>query len=274
METSEESIAQQHVVLVRAPNPSAMTLEGTNTYLVALDGRCVVVDPGPLVRGHLDAIDEAVERRGWQVDAVVTTHGHPDHAEALEAAAERLGSAAHPSGVGATATLRELGVEVVPTPGHARDHVCYLLRGRRVLTGDHVLGRGTTAIIYPEGSLEEYLASLSAVAALSPLALLPGHGPAVEGPAVRSTLQWLRDHRAARVAEIAALLPADLQLEVIVDAVYGALGDPMLREAAVRSTLASLVWIARHGEPAARAAAARLVEREGPRHQSLPSQMR
>jgi len=260
------------VLHLLAPNPSPMTLEGTNTWVLVRNGEAVVVDPGPLVDEHLEVIAHTVAVRSLRVRAVVTTHAHPDHAEALWACAERLGCGGFPSAQGARWALERVGATRVDLPGHALDHVGFVLEDRRVLTGDHVLGRGTSAIIYPEGSLEAYFASLALLSELKPAAILPGHGPVVDGSKVAGLLTFLSDHRRARLQELADLLGIrELALSELVGTIYGDLGDPIVAAAAARSTLAGLVWLADHAEGAVALAAAAVLAREGRFHQSLPS---
>jgi glyoxylase-like metal-dependent hydrolase (beta-lactamase superfamily II) len=157
------------VVRVRAPNPSALTLDGTNTYVVGT----WVVDPGPADDGHLEAVRRAAP---GGIDGVVLTHSHADHAGGAES-------------LGAPVTLPEDGEAVGPfravtTPGHSSDSVC-LLAGPICFTGDTVLGRGSVFIAPGEGSLSEYLDSLRRLRALPLEVLCPGHGPYVWDPAAK-----------------------------------------------------------------------------------------
>jgi len=251
-----------------------MTLAGTNTYVLFARTDAIVVDPGPLLPEHLDRVAQLVERRGLRVRALVTTHSHPDHAEALWALGDQLGAPCFPSARGAGEVLAEVRVEVVALPGHASDHVGFVLADRRVLTGDHVLGEGTTAIIYPDGSLEEYLASLALLEELGPSALLPGHGPVVGPDRALDVLRLLRAHRLSRLDELRGLLEGGAGLDAIVGSVYGEIGDPVRREAAVRSTLAGLVWIAANDEGAIALRARELLAKEGDAHRDLPSASR
>jgi glyoxylase-like metal-dependent hydrolase (beta-lactamase superfamily II) len=156
------------VVRVRARNPSPLTLDGTNTYVV--DGW--VVDPGPLDDGHAEAVLAHGPFQG-----VVLTHSHPDHAEGAPALAERAGvSVVRPSGDSTVGPFR-----VIATPGHAPDHVSLLL-GRVLFAGDMVLGEGSVFVGGEDGSMAAYLDSLRRLRALELEALLPGHGPVVWDP--------------------------------------------------------------------------------------------
>ena len=177
------------VKLVVAPNPSPMTLDGTNTWIV--DGW--VVDPGPADPGHLGTVREAA----GQVEGIVLTHSHADHSEGV-------------SELGGDAVLPADGERVGPftaiaTPGHSADSVCLLL-DRILFTGDTVLGTGSVFISPGEGSLAAYLDSLEKLLALELDAICPGHGPLVTDP--RAKLREYRDHRLEREAKVIAALDA------------------------------------------------------------------
>jgi glyoxylase-like metal-dependent hydrolase (beta-lactamase superfamily II) len=181
------------VVRVRAPNPSALTLEGTNTYVVER----WVVDPGPAHGGHLKAVRQAAADG---IEGVVLTHGHADHAEG---AAE----------LGAPVTLPSEGETVGPfraiaTPGHSPDSVC-LVAGSICFTGDTVLGSGTVFIAPGEGSLSAYLDSLRRLRELELDVLCPGHGPYVWDPAAR--LDEYLEHRISRERRLVEALDAGLR---------------------------------------------------------------
>jgi glyoxylase-like metal-dependent hydrolase (beta-lactamase superfamily II) len=159
------------VARVRAPNPGPFTLDGTNTYLAG----GWVVDPGPDIEEHIDAVLAAAS---GTIDGIVVTHSHNDHVEAAEPLAARAGSP--------PIVLPVDGDEVGPftaigTPGHAVDHVC-LVFGAVCFTGDTVLGRGSVFIQPGEGSLSAYLASLRRLRDLDLEVLAPGHGPYVDDP--------------------------------------------------------------------------------------------
>ena len=246
-----------------APNPSPMTLDGTNTWLIAEPGAstAVVVDPGPDDQSHLRRICSAAEQAGIRIATIMLTHGHLDHSAgardlagltgaAVRAVdrAYRLGSEGLPPG----SVLSEGGceIEVIATPGHTADSVCLYLRAdRAVLTGDTVLGRGTT-VIAGDGSLSDYLGSLDRLHALADSAelraLLPGHGPLLSDPL--AVLDYYRTHRAERLAEIrAALAAGDRTRAEIVARVYADV-DRKLWPAAELSVRAQLVYLADRGE--------------------------
>jgi len=208
---------------VLAPNPSPMTLDGTNTWLVAAPGSpsVIVVDPGPADPGHLRRVSALATRDGRRVEQILLTHGHADHSAGARQLAELASAtvrAADPAhrlgggGLGPGDVLTQAGceIQVVATPGHSADSVCFLLPADDVLlTGDTVLGRGTT-VIAGDGNLGDYLGSLDRLRALADsaglAALLPGHGPVLPDPA--GTLDYYIGHRRDRLAEVTEALAA------------------------------------------------------------------
>jgi len=175
------------VTRVRAHNPSPLTHDGTNTYVVG----GWVVDPGPLLEDHLTAVRNAAVR----VEGVVLTHDHPDHSEAAEA----FGVPVHQPGEG-----EEAGpFTALATPGHSADGVCLLL-GRTCFTGDTVLGEGSVFIAPGEGSLSAYLDSLRRLRTFDLEVICPGHGPYVWDPAAK--LDEYLEHRLDRERRLLAAL--------------------------------------------------------------------
>jgi glyoxylase-like metal-dependent hydrolase (beta-lactamase superfamily II) len=187
-------------VRVRAPNPSPLTLDGTNTYVVG----GWVVDPGPAGPGHLDAVLGTVSRTGsgGRLAGIVLTHDHPDHAEAAPELARRTGGApiVHPRG-----GERVGPFEAIAAPGHSADHVC-LLAGRALFTGDAVLGEGSVFIAPGEGSLAAYLECLRRLRELDVDVLCPGHGPFVWRP--RDKIDEYIEHRLERERRLRSALAA------------------------------------------------------------------
>lgn len=245
--------------VVLAPNPSPMTLEGTNTYLLGApgSGAVVVVDPGPDMPEHRLAVDAALADLDAEVAAVVFTHHHADHAQAVGWAAEwgadayafsphLIDPAIIPLGDGAGLTGGGLTLQAVHTPGHASDHLCLrVAETGAVLTGDHVLGRGTTVVAWPDGDMAAYMASLRRLAALDATVLYPGHGPALEQPA-RTVHEYIA-HREDRERQVlAALAAGDTTPAAIVARVYADV-DVALHPAAERSVRAHLDKLATEG---------------------------
>lgn len=217
------------VIRVRARNPSPLTLDGTNTYVVG----GWVVDPGPDDRAHLDAVRAAAAAG---VEGVVLTHSHADHSEG----ADRLG---------APITLPGDGEEVGPfravaTPGHSADSVC-LVAGRACFTGDTVLGTGSVFIAPGEGSLSAYLESLRRLRELELDVLCPGHGPYVRDPAAK--LDEYVSHRLERERRLLDALAAGLRTrDELLDSAWSDV-PPGLRPAAALTLEAHLEKLAEEG---------------------------
>ncbi len=242
------------VKLLRAPNPGPMTLDGTNTWLLRTPGadEAVVIDPGPLDEGHLAGIAAHAP-----VSAILVTHGHHDHVEGAAKLSEMLGGvpvrAADPQHcVGAEALtpgplkLAGLEIEVLATPGHTSDSVCFVTHDA-VFSGDSILGRGTTVVAWPDGDLMAYLRSLETLTAY-PRLLLPGHGP-VRSDCAEVARAYLV-HRRERLAQVkAAVAEGADSPESIVDAVYPDI-DPGVRFAAEWSARAQLEYLRRESQPA------------------------
>jgi glyoxylase-like metal-dependent hydrolase (beta-lactamase superfamily II) len=236
--------------VVLAPNPSPMTLEGTNTYVIAVpgSGEVVVIDPGPELDEHRAAVDAAIGDRS--VAAVILTHHHVDHAEAAgwaqpwgaEAFAftpELISAPVSALRDGATVARAGITLAALHTPGHASDHLCLrLVETDAVLTGDHVLGRGTTVVAWPDGDMGAYMASLQRLAQTPAAVLYPGHGPAIGDPA--GTISYYLAHRLEREAQVLEALSAGDQTPAeIVARVYADV-DVALHPAAERSVRAHL----------------------------------
>jgi glyoxylase-like metal-dependent hydrolase (beta-lactamase superfamily II) len=196
------------VLLVRAANPSPYTLDGTNTWIVGRDPAWVV-DPGPQLPEHLDAVAAAVEERGG-AGGIALTHDHPDHAEGLDALAERLGDPP----VGRMPPLRD-GDAFGPfiayhVPGHAPDHLVFVAGGA-AFTGDAVLGAGSVFIAPDGGGLGAYLDGLRRLRALGLRRIHPGHGPEIDAPDAK--LDEYVAHRLERERRIVAALDAGMRGE-------------------------------------------------------------
>ncbi|WP_116450864.1 MBL fold metallo-hydrolase [Blastococcus litoris] len=248
------------VTRVLAPNPSGMTLDGTNTYVVGGpgSGQAVLVDPGPDDAAHLAAVEAALDARGARCVAVLVTHHHGDHAEAALPWGERFGApvaaataaVAGPRGRvlehGERLALAGTGIDVVGTPGHTSDHLAFRLESGAVLVGDHVLGRGTSVVTHPEGDVVAYLESLRRVHDLGPSALYCGHGPELtEDPG--AVLDYYLAHRAFREQQLLAALVAGAgTVDELVAAVYAEV-PRQLWPAAAQSTRATLAKLHAEG---------------------------
>lgn len=182
MTDSAAALAARDIALVRAGNPGPFTLEGTNTWIVGRDPAWVV-DPGPLLDEHLAAVAAEVRRRGG-AGGIALTHDHADHAESVAALGEELGGPPLGAARGDVDVCLGDGdvfgpFAVIPTPGHAPDHVSFVA-GSVAFTGDAVLGRGSVFIAPDPGAMAGYLAALERLRGLGLALLCPGHGPPVE----------------------------------------------------------------------------------------------
>lgn len=190
----EAAPGHAEVARIVAPNPGPMTLAGTNTYLYGSEP-CAVIDPGPDVVSHLDAVRAAAEGRGG-ICLVLLTHSHGDHA----AGAQRLGAEVVLPGDGE----EHAGLRALATPGHAADHVCLLSEDGVCFSGDLVLGEGSTFVPPDGGSLAAYMDSLRRVQAEQLELICPGHGPWIEDPAAK--LAEYVEHREMRERRLLAAL--------------------------------------------------------------------
>ncbi|MEI5009029.1 MBL fold metallo-hydrolase [Streptomyces chengbuensis] len=255
--------ATSRTINVLAPNPSAMTLDGTNTWIVTEPDSdlAVVVDPGPLDEAHLRNVVATAEEAGKRIALTLLTHGHPDHAEGAGRLAELTGTkvrALDPAlrlgdeGLAAGDVIRTGGLElrVVPTPGHTADSLCFHLPAdRAVLTGDTILGRGTTVVAHPDGRLGDYLDSLRRLRSLTVddgvHTVLPGHGPVLED--AQGAVEFYLAHRANRLAQVETAVEnghgsaADVVAHVYADV------DRSLWPAAELSVRAQLEYLQEHG---------------------------
>jgi len=248
-----------HASRVLAANPGPMTLEGTNTWILqAPDAdQSVVVDPGPMLEDHLRTVLEA----SGDVAVVLLTHKHPDHSEGAAWFANQAGCGvravdpafriptdhAHGLAEGDVITAGGLRIEVLPTPGHTMDSVCFWLpQDGSLLTGDTVLGRGTSVVAHPDGALGPYLDSLNHLLAFanSPAGvarLLPGHGPVINEPT--DVLTFYLTHRQDRLDQVrTALVGGHTTPEAIVAHVYADV-PRNLWAAAERSVRAQLDYL-------------------------------
>lgn len=241
-----------------APNPSPWTLEGTNTWLIAApdSSEVVVVDPGPNSPDHLERIAETVSQRGL-VAQILLTHGHADHSAGALALSSMTGApvrALDPEHVHGGEGLRasdvlsfgELEIDVISSPGHSADSLSFRVNGdAAILTGDTVLGRGTTVIAWPDGRLGDYLTTLDLLALSihdhEIASIYPGHGPLVTDPAQRIA-EYAR-HRAARLDEVREAMAAGARTaDEIVAIVYSQTPQGLLGAARL-SVLAQMEYL-------------------------------
>lgn len=232
-------------------NPGPLTLEGTNTWVLRAPGsdECVVVDPGPDDGVHIDRLVAL-----GPIALVLISHRHGDHTDGIDRTVAGSGAVVRAVGSGflrgmvtplADGELIEaagLRIGVLATPGHTADSVSFVLDDA-VLTGDTVLGRGTTVIDDEDGSLRDYLDSLRRLGALGHRTVLPGHGP--ELAEVSSVAQMYLEHREQRLEQIRAALRElgeDATASQVVDLVYADVGEE-LRSAAESSVRAQLRYL-------------------------------
>jgi glyoxylase-like metal-dependent hydrolase (beta-lactamase superfamily II) len=227
-----DPLAEFDVALVRADNPSALTLEGTNTWLAGRDP-CWVVDPGPDLHEHVAAVlAEGVVRGG--IGGVVLTHGHGDHAGAVSALVAGAGGDVDVVGPGVVDGSAVGPFEAIAVPGHAPDHVCFaLLRDDGLcFTGDAVLGSGSVFIAPDPGALGAYLAGLERLRARDFRVLAPGHGPLVLDP--RAKLDEYIAHRLDRERRLVGALDRGARsIDALLDAAWDDVGEDLRLPATV-----------------------------------------
>jgi glyoxylase-like metal-dependent hydrolase (beta-lactamase superfamily II) len=255
------------IARVLAHNPSAFTYYGTQTYLIGAV-EIAVIDPGPDLPGHLDALENAIA--GRKVAAIMCTHTHRDHSPAARPLAERIGApiigcarlALETVGPRADAAFDgdyapdrvlqdsetlEVGGELVTavaTPGHTSNHLCFAYRGA-LFSGDHVMGWSTTVVVPPDGDMAAYMASLDKLRKRVDRVYYPAHGPAVTNP--QQYVRHLVGHRMQREKQILALVRDNPRpIPDIVANAYPGL-DPRLTAAAGGSVFAHLLDLERRG---------------------------
>lgn len=223
-----------HATCILAPNPSPWTLDGTNTWIVG-DRDVVIIDPGPDDESHRHAVMDRLTSRDQRCIAILLTHGHLDHSEGARVMADALhvGVRAldphHRWGAeglsdGDVIPLESTELRVVGSPGHSGDSVSLIdVVDGTLLTGDTILGRGTTLVSWPDGTLGDYLDSLARLRDLAQdrklVRILPGHGPVLSDPV--GVISAYLDHRHARLAEVRAVYESGVtEPDAIVAVVY------------------------------------------------------
>ena len=249
------------IVRITAPNPGVMTGPGTNSYIVGTD-TLALIDPGPAIDSHVQALVEAV---GNRLEWILCTHTHLDHSPAARAVKSATGARIaglacdqdgrqdaefapdRVLGDGDTIAIDGFTLRAVHTPGHASNHLCYLLEERRLLfTGDHVMQGSTVVISPPNGSMKAYFASLEKLLGLELAAFAPGHGHVIETP--HDEVRRLIAHRLAREQKVVDALsrknPATL--DELVPLAYDDVSE-RLYPVAKRSLHAHLIKLADDG---------------------------
>ncbi len=247
-----------------ARNPGFMTGPGTNTYLVGTQ-RFAVIDPGPHDLVHIERILEAA---GGRVSAILATHTHPDHSPAVAALAQSTGAETLGRGApmhgrqdptfvptrtlndGDVVRIGELTLRAIHTPGHASNHLCYLLEGTGMLfSGDHVMQGSTVVIGPPDGNMQLYLQSLARLQREPVTHIAPGHGTVIED--AQAEVARLIAHRLQREAKVVERLrrAGRVTIDVLVTSVYDDV-DPRLHPVAKGSLLAHLLKLEADGRAA------------------------
>jgi glyoxylase-like metal-dependent hydrolase (beta-lactamase superfamily II) len=247
-----------------ARNPGFMTGPGTNTYLVGTQ-RCAVIDPGPHDPVHIERILDAA---GGRVSAILATHTHPDHSPAVAALAQSTGAEILGRGApvhgrqdatfaptrvlndGDLVRVDDLVLRAIHTPGHASNHLCYLLEGAGMLfSGDHVMQGSTVVIGPPDGDMKVYLQSLGRLQREPVTRIAPGHGTVIED--AQSEVARLIAHRLQREAKVVERLrrAGRATIDVLVASVYDDV-DPRLHPVAKGSLLAHLLKLEADGRAA------------------------
>jgi len=252
------------VVRVLAPNPSPMTLEGTNTYVVLGGREAIVIDPGPNDASHLDAIEAAAASAGATISAIAVTHGHPDHAPGAAPLRARTGAHVYASalarfpfdvaaGEGERIVAGDATLRVIEAPGHAREHLIFAFDDdRSIFTGDVVIGRGTIVVAPPGGDMRAYQATLARLRRECEdlRVIYGGHGEPIERPVVK--VDEYIAHRAMREREIIALLEGgERTIPDLVSSIYQKVARA-LWPAAARQVLAYLIALEREGRVSVR----------------------
>lgn len=247
------------IVRVIAPNPSPMTLDGTNTYLVIdrSKGEALIVDPGPISDLHLGNVEMVLNNAGARAVGIVLTHHHIDHSETATLWSKRfsvsvnafLESYVSNGGRllldGDELRIGKRRIQVISTPGHTDDHLAFRVDDGSLLTGDHILGRSTSVIVHPDGNIEKYLASLVKLRDLGHLTLLPGHGPEISKELSSGVIEYYLRHRNYRIMQIISQLEeaGALDVDSLTRQIYGPELHDTLFVPARLSTLAALSYL-------------------------------
>lgn len=252
------------ILRIIAPNASHMTLDGTNTYLISdpISGSAVVIDPGPDSESHLNSVKQAMMSHEVELAGILLTHYHLDHSETASKWADLFG-------VGVSARYEKLVfgpgkslaegdrisvghrvLQVVETPGHVDDHISFIIDDEFLFTGDHILGRSTSVISYPDGNVEKYLDSLTKLKRIGPRTILPGHGPVLSQNISTEVIDYYISHRLFRIEQIKRQLEASpaMDSDHLTRLIYGEDLPEALFQPARQSTRAALKYLIEIGQ--------------------------
>ena len=267
MSIPDVDVWSDRVAMALGQNPSPFTGPGTNTYLLGTGSSRILLDPGQGIEGYLAFLEQAMQRTGCErIQEIVLTHGHPDHIGGCAQVMARFGSLSvkkrpwpeidanydfeiTPLDDGDVVETEGARLRAIHTPGHAPDHLCFLLEEERALiSGDNVLGVGTTVIPAQSGDLAQYMHSLERLLAEEPGRIYPAHGPYIEDG--RRKIQEYIDHRLERDEQIlAAMATGADNVSAIVEIVYAAY-PKALHAAAGQSVTSHLVKLKNEGRAA------------------------
>ncbi|QDY66164.1 MBL fold metallo-hydrolase [Glutamicibacter halophytocola] len=257
---SSPTVIAPGIGLLTADNPSEMTLDGTNSYLLFDPGSpalapgtpVVLIDPGPELEAHLQALAQ------FDIQLVLVTHRHADHTGGIDRLRQLAGAPVRAKLAEfcrdapvledhEAISLAGVDIQVLSTPGHTSDSACFTVQDSHLFTGDTVLGRGTTILEHPDGTLSDYLASLNRLLDLPDMPLHPAHGQ--QHGTSHQLLRAYLEHRESRLDQVRAALQklgkagADATPAELLELVYPDL-DPRLAGAASRSLEAQLHYLA------------------------------
>ena len=259
----DTDVPQQVTPLVRritAGNSGIFTGPGTNTYLIGND-EVTVIDPGPALPDHI----EAIAQTSTDIKQILLTHTHPDHSPGAKLLQDKIGvpvfalitesskdqdTTFTPERVlidGENLTSENYTIEVIHTPGHASNHLCYLLKEEKLLfTGDHIMDGSTVVISPPDGNMQEYIDSLLKLKKYDLNKIAPGHGELMDDP--YATVEWIIQHRIERESKVieALQLQKSGDLDTLVKDVYSDV-DPMLHPIAKWSLESHLIKLINDG---------------------------
>ena len=259
----DTDVPKQITPLVRritAGNSGIFTGPGTNTYLIGND-EVTVIDPGPALPDHIEAIVQASSH----IKQILLTHTHPDHSPGTKLLQDKIrvpvfalitesskdqDTTFTPERFlsdGETLTTKEHTIEVIHTPGHASNHLCYLLKEEKLLfTGDHIMDGSTVVISPPDGNMQEYIDSLLKLKKYDLNKIAPGHGELMDDP--YATVEWIVQHRMERESKVieALQLQKSGDLDTLVKDVYSDV-DPILHPIAKWSLESHLIKLINDG---------------------------